>query len=47
MEDGMFQVISANSILVWLVWGFCMGLGWNFASSLIGWGGGMIWRRHP
>jgi hypothetical protein len=24
----MFEVISANSILVWFVWGFIMALGW-------------------
>jgi hypothetical protein len=24
----MFEVISANSIIVWFVWGFFMALGW-------------------
>jgi hypothetical protein len=27
-EIRMFEVISANSIIVWFVWGFFMALGW-------------------
>jgi hypothetical protein len=43
----MFPVISANAILVWIVWGFFMGLGWSIASSLVGFGGRVVWRRSP
>jgi hypothetical protein len=25
----MFEVITANSIVVWFVWGFFMALGWT------------------
>jgi hypothetical protein len=28
----MFEVISANSNLVWFVWGFFMALGWTLGS---------------
>jgi hypothetical protein len=28
----MFEVISANSILVWFVWGFIMALGWTLGA---------------
>ena len=24
----MFTIITANALLVWFVWGFCMALGW-------------------
>lgn len=29
------MTISAYNILVWLVWGFFMGLGWTFAAWLL------------
>lgn len=28
----MFEVISANAIIVWFVWGFFMALGWTLGS---------------
>jgi hypothetical protein len=31
----MFEVISANSILVWFVWGFIMALGWTLGAWAI------------
>ena len=30
------MVISANSLLVWFVWGFFMSLGWALGTWLIG-----------
>lgn len=30
------MTVSLASILVWLVWGFFMGLGWTFAAWLLG-----------
>jgi hypothetical protein len=28
----MFEVITANSIMVWFVWGFFMALGWTLGA---------------
>lgn len=28
----MIQVISANALLVWFVWGFFMALGWTLGA---------------
>jgi hypothetical protein len=28
----MFEAISANSIVVWFVWGFFMALGWTLGA---------------
>jgi hypothetical protein len=33
----MFEVISANSIIVWFVWGFFMALGWALGTWVMTW----------
>ncbi len=33
----MFEVISANSIIVWFVWGFFMALGWALGTWVMSW----------
>jgi hypothetical protein len=30
----MFEVITANSITVWFVWGFFMALGWTLGYAM-------------
>jgi hypothetical protein len=32
----MFEAISANSIIVWFVWGFFMALGWALGAWVMG-----------
>jgi len=30
------MTLSLGSILIWFVWGFCMGAGWTIAAWLLG-----------
>jgi hypothetical protein len=39
----MFQVISANALLVWFVWGFFMALGWALGTWIMERLLGMVW----
>jgi hypothetical protein len=33
----MFEVISANSLLVWFVWGLFMAMGWVLGTWIMEW----------
>jgi hypothetical protein len=33
----MFTIITANALLVWFVWGFCMALGWVLGTWIMEW----------
>ena len=43
----MVPVISANALLVWLVWGFFMAIGWALGTWVVARLLGMVWRERP
>jgi hypothetical protein len=43
----MFPVVTANALLVWVVWGFVMALGWVLGTWVMEWLLGMVWRGRP